>query len=107
MSKNALEICLKCHELIVDTSSRIECDNGLCGRVCHRKCTDLSEDQLKMLDTLPNLRWKCDTCVGKAQSVPKMSQWLEKCVREHEKRLEVLEQGLERRKRKYSEKNMN
>ncbi|XP_070141419.1 peptidoglycan-recognition protein SD isoform X7 [Drosophila kikkawai] len=97
MSKNALEYCLKCHDLIVDTSSQIECDSGVCRRVYHRKCTNLSEDQLKMLDTLPNLRWKCDTCLAQAQSAPKMSNWLEKCLREHEKRLEILEQGLEKR----------
>ncbi|XP_044250281.1 peptidoglycan-recognition protein LC isoform X8 [Drosophila takahashii] len=97
MSRNALEICLKCHELIVDNSSRIECDNGSCGRFCHRKCTELTDDQLKVLDSVPNLRWKCDMCLGKMETGAKMSQWLENSLREHEKRLEILEQGLEKR----------
>ncbi|XP_043063935.1 peptidoglycan-recognition protein LC isoform X9 [Drosophila ficusphila] len=97
MSWNALEICLKCQKLIVDNSNRIKCDNGLCGRFCHRKCSELSEDQLKMLDTVPNFSWKCDNCLGKVKSGAKMSQWLEKSLREHEKRLEILEQGLEKR----------
>ncbi|XP_026832740.1 peptidoglycan-recognition protein LC isoform X5 [Drosophila erecta] len=97
MSRNTLEICLKCHGIIVDNYSRIECDNGFCGRSCHRKCTELSEDQLKVLDEVPNLRWHCDTCLGRVQTGAQMSKWLEKSLREHEKRLEILEQGLVKR----------
>ncbi|XP_044313561.1 peptidoglycan-recognition protein LC isoform X8 [Drosophila rhopaloa] len=97
MSRIALEICLKCHEKIVDNSSRIECDNGLCGRFYHLKCTELNEDQLNMLDAVPNLRWKCDSCLGRLKTGAKMSQWLENSLREHEKRLEILEQGLQKR----------
>ncbi|XP_017122120.1 peptidoglycan-recognition protein LC isoform X7 [Drosophila elegans] len=96
MSRNALEICLKCYEIIVDNGSRIECDNVLCGRFCHRKCSTLSEDQLKVLDMVPNLKWKCDSCLGRLKTGSKMSQWLENALREHEKRLEILEQGLEK-----------
>ncbi|XP_017085289.1 peptidoglycan-recognition protein LC isoform X5 [Drosophila eugracilis] len=97
MSRNALQICLKCHGIIVDFSSRIECDNELCGRFCHRKCTELNEEQFRVLAMVPNLRWKCDSCLGKLKTGEKMSQWLEKSLREHEKRLEILEEGLEKR----------
>jgi len=98
MSRNALKICLKCHEMIVDSSGLIQCDNGLCGRFCHRKCSELSEDQLKLLDRVPNLRWKCDICLGKMINGAKLIQCLENSLREHEKRLEILEQSLEKRK---------
>ncbi|KRK00890.1 peptidoglycan-recognition protein LC isoform X6 [Drosophila yakuba] len=97
MSKNTLEICLKCHGIIADNCTRIECDNGFCGRSCHRKCTELSEDQLKVLEMVPNLRWHCDHCLGGVQTGAQMSKWLEKSLREHEKRLEILEQGLVKR----------
>ncbi|XP_037718249.1 peptidoglycan-recognition protein LC isoform X6 [Drosophila subpulchrella] len=97
MSRNALKICLKCHEMIVNSSGLIQCDNGLCGRLCHRKCSELSEDQLKMLDKVPNLRWKCDICLGKMKTGAKLIQCLENSLREHEKRLEILEKGLEKR----------
>ncbi|XP_016934720.3 peptidoglycan-recognition protein LC isoform X5 [Drosophila suzukii] len=97
MSRNALKICLKCHEMIVDSSGHIQCDNGLCGRFCHRKCSELSEDQLKVLDRVPNLRWKCDICLGKMITGAKLIQCLENSLREHEKRLEILEQSLENR----------
>ncbi|XP_017101467.3 peptidoglycan-recognition protein SD isoform X7 [Drosophila bipectinata] len=97
MSSNALEICLKCQEIISSTSSHIKCDSGICEQVYHRKCTGLNEDQLRMIDTVQNLNWKCDVCVLKVQNVSKLSQCLEKCLREHEKRLEVLEMGLQKR----------
>nr|NP_001350860.1 peptidoglycan recognition protein LC, isoform K [Drosophila melanogaster]AWM95309.1 peptidoglycan recognition protein LC, isoform K [Drosophila melanogaster] len=97
MSRNTLEICLKCHGIIVDNDRRIECDNVYCGRSCHRKCTELSEDQLKLLEMVPNLRWKCDNCLNGVQIGAQMSKWLEKSLREHEKRLEILEQGLVKR----------
>nr|XP_016934721.1 peptidoglycan-recognition protein LC isoform X6 [Drosophila suzukii] len=97
MSRNALKFCLKCHEMIVDSPGLIQCDNGLCGRFCHRKCSELSEDQLKVLDKVPNLRWKCDICLGKMITGAKLIQCLENSLREHEKRLEILEQGLEMR----------
>ncbi|XP_039149411.1 peptidoglycan-recognition protein LC isoform X7 [Drosophila simulans] len=97
MSRNTLEICLKCHGIIVDNDRRIQCDNGFCARSCHRKCTELSEDQLKVLELVPNLRWKCDTCLNRVQAGAQMSKWLEKSLREHEKRLEILEEGLVKR----------
>ncbi|XP_032575798.1 peptidoglycan-recognition protein LC isoform X6 [Drosophila sechellia] len=97
MSRNTLEICLKCHGIIVDNDRRIECDNGFCARSCHRKCTELSEDQLKVLEMVPNLRWKCDTCLNRVQTGAQMSKWLETSLREHEKRLEILEEGLVKR----------
>ncbi|XP_043951408.1 peptidoglycan-recognition protein LC isoform X8 [Drosophila biarmipes] len=97
MSRNALEICLKCHETIVDSSARIQCDNGPCGRFCHRKCSELSGEQFKALDTVPNLRWTCDVCLGEMKTEAKLIRCLESSLREHEKRLEVLEQGLVKR----------
>ncbi|XP_034655375.1 peptidoglycan-recognition protein LC isoform X6 [Drosophila subobscura] len=88
--------CSKCCGLIAPSHSRIECDNALCGRLFHRHCTGLSSEQHKLLETIPNLSWRCDGCLGsnqnQQQSSLQLSKWLEQSLRQHEKRLEMLEQ---------------
>ncbi|XP_033240216.1 peptidoglycan-recognition protein LC isoform X8 [Drosophila pseudoobscura] len=94
MLDSALECCQKCRGVIATIPSRIKCDNGLCSRVLHSQCTGLTKEQLKLLETIPNLSWKCDGCLGsnQNQSSLQLSKWLEQSLRQHEKRLEVLEQ---------------
>ncbi|XP_034133428.1 peptidoglycan-recognition protein LC isoform X7 [Drosophila guanche] len=90
--------CSKCCGLIAPNHNRIECDNGRCGRLFHRHCTGLSSEQLQLLETIPNLSWRCDGCLGSSQnqqqnqSSLQLSKWLEQSLRQHEKRLEMLEQ---------------
>lgn len=43
---------------------------------------------------MPNVALQC--CLERLQSQLKLSQQLEQCLREHEKRLQMLEEGLER-----------
>ncbi|XP_026849457.1 peptidoglycan-recognition protein LC isoform X6 [Drosophila persimilis] len=94
MLDSALECCQKCRGVIATIPSRIKCDNGLCSRVLHSQCTGLTKEQLKLLETIPNLSSKCDGCLGsnQNQSSLQLSKWLEQSLRQHEKRLEVLEQ---------------
>ncbi|XP_022213813.2 peptidoglycan-recognition protein LC isoform X6 [Drosophila obscura] len=96
MLNRPLESCPKCRGLIAPIHSRIGCNNGPCGSVFHSQCAGLTEEQLKLLETTINLSWRCDGCLGsnqnQNQSSLQLSKWLEQSLRQHEKRLEVLEQ---------------
>ncbi|XP_062128694.1 peptidoglycan-recognition protein LC isoform X8 [Drosophila sulfurigaster albostrigata] len=88
MSSNeyTLRSCLKCGDFI--KKSPLKCV-GICDRVCHVRCSGLTEQQL---DNVRNIGWRCDRCIEKSQPehMLKLQQWL----RQHEKRLEALEAGL-------------
>lgn len=89
MSRNALNYCVKCSGRI--NSDPLICGSG-CGRVSHAKCSSLSEQQLKIIQVTPNISWRCDSCLHQA------SIKLELYLKQHEKRLEILEQSLASRK---------
>ncbi|XP_032590887.1 peptidoglycan-recognition protein LF isoform X10 [Drosophila grimshawi] len=93
MSRSAFQFCLKCRDLT--NLDPIQCD-GVCGRVCHRRCTGLSEQQLNIIQTIPNIGWRCDSCLEQAKNNQQLFHKLELSVRQHEKRLEILEAGLVR-----------
>jgi len=91
MSSNAFQYCLKCGNFIKKSS--LKCD-GICGRVCHSHCSGLTEQQLHIIQTMPNISWRCDKCLKQQQSEQKLSLKMEQWLKQHEKRLEALEQGL-------------
>ncbi|XP_043866077.1 peptidoglycan-recognition protein SC2 isoform X8 [Drosophila mojavensis] len=86
MSRNALNYCVKCRGLI--HRDPLTC-GAACGRVSHAKCSGLSEQQLQIIQITPNINWQCDFCLRQLFSVK-----LELCLKQHEKRLEILERGL-------------
>ncbi|XP_030239791.1 peptidoglycan-recognition protein LC isoform X6 [Drosophila navojoa] len=86
MSRNALNYCVKCRGLI--HRDRLAC-GAACGRASHAKCSGLSEQQLQIIHSSPNINWHCDSCQRQLFNVK-----LELCLKQHEKRLEILEQGL-------------
>ncbi|XP_030570295.1 peptidoglycan-recognition protein LC isoform X6 [Drosophila novamexicana] len=94
MSRNALNYCLMCRGLV--KRDLITCD-AACGRVCHAHCSGLSQQQLQIIQILPNIVWRCDSCLKQTQTNQQLTERLELCVKQHEKRLQILEQSLARR----------
>lgn len=87
MSSNTLRKCLKCSSALKDEGKPLECI-GYCERG--------TAEQQKILEAMPNVALQCESCLEQRQSQQKLSQQLEQCLREHEKRLQLLEEGLER-----------
>ncbi|XP_032290489.1 peptidoglycan-recognition protein SC2 isoform X7 [Drosophila virilis] len=94
MSRNALNYCLLCRGLV--KRDLIICE-AACGRVCHAHCSGLSQQQLQIIQIYPNIVWRCDSCLKQTQNNQQLSERLEQCVKQHEKRLQILEQSLARR----------
>lgn len=97
MSSTAVRKCLKCDGALRDVGEPpLECV-GFCGRGCHSKCAKLTAEQQQILEATPNVVWQCETCLAQRQSQQQLKQQLEECLRRHEKRLQILEEGLAQR----------
>lgn len=71
MASNTLRKCLKCGYALKDGG----------------KPAELAEAQPQTLEATPNAGWQCQRCLEHQQQ-------LEQCLRQHEKRLQLLEEGL-------------
>lgn len=96
MSNKTVRKCLKCDGALQDEGKPLECA-GFCGRGCHSRCANLTAEQQQILEATPNVFWQCETCLAQRQSQQQLTQQLEKCLRHHEKRLQLLEEGLAQR----------
>ncbi|XP_039451692.1 uncharacterized protein LOC120430652 [Culex pipiens pallens] len=53
--------CSKCHQAI-KAAAFFRC-NGICGSSFHMHCTSSTQQQMRSVQDVPNLFWRCDGCV--------------------------------------------